>query len=299
MLVSAAAQEWGVSTAECTTEMSAVIHRQSGRRLGYGELANRAAALPVPDPQSFTLKERSDYKLLGTRGGGVDNHKVVTGQPLFGIDQVVPGMLYAAYEKCPATGGRVGQANLDEIRSLPGVEDAFVLEGNGQVAELMPGVAIVATSTWAALSAKRQLRVTWDESEASKDSWSGAVGRARSWPSKTAARSSATLETSRKPSAAPPKRWRPSTATHFSHTRRLSLKTVRPGIVRVRSRSGHPPRLPSGDLAAWPKLLGIPEDRVTIHQTRVGGGFGRRLMNDSMGEAAAISKRIGAPVKLQ
>ncbi len=299
MLVSAAAQEWGVSTAECTTETSTVIHRQSGRRLGYGELANRAAALPVPDPQSVTLKERSDYKLLGTRVGGVDNHKVVTGQPLFGIDQVVPGMLYAAYEKCPATGGRVGQANLDEIRSLPGVEDAFVLEGNGQVAELMPGVAIVATSTWAALSAKRQLRVTWDESQASKDSWSGAVRRAGELANQSGNQiisDTGNLEEAFSSAS--------KTVDAFYSYPFLSHAPLEPQNCTAWYREGGveiwaPTQTPQRGLGSVAKLLGIPEDRVTIHQTRVGGGFGRRLMNDPMCEAAAISKQIDAPVKLQ
>ncbi|MEE8143021.1 MAG: molybdopterin cofactor-binding domain-containing protein, partial [Planctomycetota bacterium] len=299
MLVSAAAQEWGVSTAECVTETSTVIHPQSGRRLGYGELANKAAALPVPDAQSVILKKRADYKLLGTRVGGVDNHKVVTGQPLFGIDQVVPGMLYAAYEKCPATGGRVGQANLEEIRSLPGVEDAFVLEGNGQVAELMPGVAIVATSTWAALSAKRQLRVTWDESEASKDSWSGAVRRAGELAKQNGNQiisDTGNLEEAFNSAA--------KTLEAFYSYPFLSHAPLEPqnctawyheGAVEIWA----PTQTPQRGLGSVAKLLGIPEDRVTVHQTRVGGGFGRRLMNDSMCEAAAISKQAGAPVKLQ
>ncbi|HET9447884.1 MAG TPA: molybdopterin cofactor-binding domain-containing protein, partial [Steroidobacteraceae bacterium] len=114
MLVSAAANEWGVSESECSTESSSVVHKQSNRRLAYGALASKAAALPVPDEKSLKLKERKDYKLLGKRVTGVDNRMIVTGQPLFGIDQVVPGMHYAVLEKCPATGGKVAEANLDE-----------------------------------------------------------------------------------------------------------------------------------------------------------------------------------------
>lgn len=299
MLVTAAAREWGVSASDCTTAMSAVVHPHDGSRLGYGELASKAAALPVPDGNTIALKERKDWKLLGTRVTGVDNHALVTGQPLFGIDQKVPGMLYATYDKCPATGGSVRQANLDEIRSLPGVRDAFVLEGNGQVAELMPGVAIVATSTWAAFSAKRQLRVTWDESGASKDSWSGSVERARELakqPGTETIGSSGDVEEAFSNAA--------KTLEGFYSYPFLSHATLEPQNSTAWYRDGTieiwaPTQTPQRGISSVAKLLGIAEDQVTLHQTRVGGGFGRRLMNDSVCEAAAISKQTGAPVKLQ
>src|SRR5688572_7598219 len=176
MLVSAAAATWNVPAAECTTRDSAVWNGK--RKLAYGALAAKAAALPVPDAATVKLKERSEYRLLGKSYTGVENRKVVTGAPLFGIDQRLPGMKYAVYEKCPAAGGKVRSANLDEIRKLPGVRDAFVIEGNGKTTELMPGVAIVADSTWAAFEARKKLRVDWDDSAASKDSWSELSKRA-------------------------------------------------------------------------------------------------------------------------
>ena len=98
------------------------------------------------------LKDPKDFKLLGKRIPQFDTPKIVTGQPLFGIDTKLPGMLYAVYEKCPAFGGKVVSANLDQIKTLPGVKDAFILEGNGKVKELCPGVAIIADSTWSAFS---------------------------------------------------------------------------------------------------------------------------------------------------
>ena len=299
MLVAAAAQEWGVPASECRTEKSTVIHSRSGRRLGYGELANKAAALPVPDPKSLTLKKRADYKLLGTRVTGVDNYKLVTGQPLFGIDQVVPDMLYATYTKCPAPGGRVGQANLDEIRSLSGVKHAFILQGNGQLAELRPGVAIVANSTWAAISAKGKLRVTWDESEAAKDSWSGAVKRARELAKQSGSETLGEKGDTAKAFSSAAK-----TVEAFYTYPFLSHAPLEPQNCTAWYRDGvmdiwAPTQTPQRGLSSIAKMLDIPEDRITIHQTRVGGGFGRRLMNDSMCEAATISKQIGAPVKLQ
>ncbi|MEE8162250.1 MAG: molybdopterin cofactor-binding domain-containing protein [Acidobacteriota bacterium] len=299
MLVAAAAQEWGVSPKACVTKKSTVIHSPSGRRLSYAELANRAAALPVPDPESVKMKKRSDYRLLGKRISGVDNHKIVTGQPLFGIDKVVPGMLYTTYEKCPATGGRVAQANLKEIRSLPGVKDAFVLEGHGEVTELMPGVAIVATSTWAAFDAKRRLRISWDKSQASKDSWSGLVKLA--WKlakqqGKQTLREIGNVDKAFRRSA--------KTVEAFYIYPFVSHAPLEPQNCTAWYRNGAieiwaPTQNPGDGFASVARTLGLRKDRVTIHTTRIGGGFGRRLKNDYLCEAAAISKRAGAPVKLQ
>ncbi|MDX2224274.1 MAG: molybdopterin cofactor-binding domain-containing protein, partial [Rhodospirillaceae bacterium] len=178
MLVSAAAKQWKVPEAELTTDAGFVIHAAGNRRMGYGELADAAARLPMPDAEKLPLKTKDQYKLIGQRLTGVDNAKIVSGQPVFGSDTVVPGMVYATYEKCPAVGGKVKSANLDHIKSMPGVKDAFVLEGNGIVTDLMPGVAIVADSTWAALRAKAALQIEWDESTASKDSWSAFLAKA-------------------------------------------------------------------------------------------------------------------------
>ena len=119
MLIAAAAEVLKVPVSELNAQDSAVHHAASGRKLSYGELAEKAATLPVPTPESVKLKAAKDFKLLGTRIGGVDNIGLVTGKPLFGIDVQVPGMLYAVYEKCPAFGGKVVSANLTKIKSLP------------------------------------------------------------------------------------------------------------------------------------------------------------------------------------
>src|SRR5690606_16242992 len=121
MLVAAAAQMLGVPEGELSTGGGAVHHHASRRRLGYGELVATAATLTPPDLERVTLKDPKDFKIIGRAIGGVDNHKVVTGQPLFGIDVTVPGMLYAVFEKGPVFGAKVASANLEEVRTLPGV----------------------------------------------------------------------------------------------------------------------------------------------------------------------------------
>jgi isoquinoline 1-oxidoreductase beta subunit len=299
MLVAAAAKEWGVPESECRTEKSRVPHAPSKRELGTARLANRAAAMPVPDDSRLKLKDRKDYVLLGTRVGGVDNRALVTGKPLFGIDQSVPGMLHAVFEKCPAVGGKVLDANLDELKALPGVKDAFVIEGNGNVSEVMPGVAIVATSTWAAFSARKKLRVRWDESKASKDSWKQSMARA----AEVASQAPAAIVGHR---GDPDRAFEKAAKTvegfysypfvaHAPMEPQNTTASFKDGTIEVWA----PTQTPDRALTVLAELLGISPTRVTIHQTRVGGGFGRRLINDVVCEAALISKRVGAPVKLQ
>ncbi len=178
MLVAAAALRWEVDPAECTTRDSQVIHTPTGRTLSYRALAAAAAQLPVPDPSTVKLKDPSQFRLLGKRIPNVDNRAIVTGDDLFAIDKQLPDLLYASYVKCPASGGVVKSANVDAVKALPGVVDAFVLQGNGDVAELASGVAIVARDTWCAFKARDSLEVEWDESAAAKDSWSAARARA-------------------------------------------------------------------------------------------------------------------------
>jgi isoquinoline 1-oxidoreductase beta subunit len=299
MLISAAAKEWGIRENECTTEPSAVVHAQSNRRLSYGALATKAAAFPVPDEKTLKLKDRKDYRLLGTRVTGVDNESLVTGKPLFGIDQVVPNMGYAVFQKCPAVGGKVRSANLEEIRKLPGVTHAFILEGTGKPTEVMPGVAIVAKNTWAAFNARKQLKIEWDESAASKDDWNTWVQQA--------------AELAKQPQGADVLRNTGNVDGAFKDGKTVNAFYSYPFVAHAPLEPQNctaaysngaveiwaPTQTPEGGLKSVASVLGIPVENVTVHQTRAGGGFGRRLMNDFMCEAAQISKHAGVPVKLQ
>lgn len=298
MLVAAAAKDWSVSAKECTTESSSVVHKASNRRASYGELATKAAALPVPEEKSLKLKERKDYQLLGKRITGVDNLQVVTGKPLFGIDQVVPGMQYAVFEKCPAVGGKVGEANLETIRKLPGVTNVLVIEGTGKPTEVMPGVAILANSTYAAIAARRQLKVSWDESGAAKDSWSKAVGDAQKIAKQSgpdSLRDTGNVEKAFKSAQTLEAFYSYPFVSHAPMEPQNCTASFKDGTVEIWA----PTQTPDSALGLIAGALGISKEKVTIHQTRVGGGFGRRLMNDYACEAALISKQAGVPVKLQ
>jgi len=297
MLVTAAASTWKVPASECSTRDSAVWNGK--RKLGYGALVAKAAALPVPDAATVRLKERSEYRLLGKSYTGVDNHQVVTGAPLFGIDQTLPGMKIAVFQRCPATGGKVRSANLDEVKKLPGVRDAFVIEGNGKTTEVMPGVAIIADTTWAAFEASKQLKVEWDESTASKDSWSELVKRAvelsRLPTGEKTLVNAGNVEAALKGAA--------KTVTGFYTYPFVSHAPLEPQNCTAWSHDGilefwAPTQTADRALETVAGALGVTVDKIKINQTRVGGGFGRRLMNDYVCEAGAIAQRYNAPVKV-
>src|SRR5436305_855344 len=163
VLVSAAAQTWGVPESECETRSGTVFHKATGRSLRYAELGEKAASITAPDLDKVPLKDPKDFRIIGTRVPGVDTHAIVTGMPMFGIDVTVPGMQYAVFEKCPVFGGKVVSANVDEIRKQPGIKQAFVVEGGTQLAGLLSGVAIIADSWWFAKNARQKLNVKWDE----------------------------------------------------------------------------------------------------------------------------------------
>ena len=299
MLVGAAAVRLGVPPAELATRDSHVLHERTGARLAYTELADAAAAMPVPDAGTLALKSPDQFRLLGRRITGVDNEALVRGEPLFGIDQSLPGMKYAVYQKCPAQGGRVRSFNESEIKALPGVQDVFSLEGNGNPLELMPGVAIVADSTWAALAAKRQLRVDWDESTAAQDSWSDAVAQAGRLRHEAGANRVVDAGDVDAALAAGAQRLESYYTYHFASHAQLEPQNCVARFANGAVELWAPTQTPHRGIGNVASTLGVAPERVTVHQTRCGGGFGRRLYNDFMCEAAAIAARVDAPVKLQ
>jgi isoquinoline 1-oxidoreductase subunit beta len=299
MLVAAAADTWGVPASSLETAAGAVHHRASGRTLRYGELTERAATMPVPDLETVPLKEPRDFRIIGTHVRGVDNHRIVTGQPLYGIDFTVPGMLYAVFEKCPVFGGKVASANVDEVRSAPGVRHAFVVEGGDNLTGLLSGVAIVADTWWAAQSARRNLlRVTWDEGATASQSSAGFAARADELAQQPPARS---LRNDGDVDGALAGAAHTVTAAYAYPF--ISHAPLEPQNCTAHWQDGKltvwaPTQTPQSGRRLTASTLGIPEEDITIHLLRAGGGFGRRLSNDYMVEAAWIARESGVPVKL-
>lgn len=297
MLVEAAARTWKVPASECRAVDGTVVHG-SGKKLGYGALAATAATLEVPAKEAVRLKEPKDFKLLGRRIAQVDTPRIVTGQPLFGLDLQLPGMRHAVYEKCPAFGGKVVSANLDFVKTLPGVKDAFILEGNGKVKELNPGIAIIADSTWAAFSARRQLKVTWDEGKVAEESWDKFVAEARA---KAASPGQRTLRRDGEVEQALASAAKKVSAEYLYPF--ISHANLEPQNTTAHFRDGRlevwsPTQVPAAGVGMVTRVLNIPADKITVHLTRAGGGFGRRIGADYLVEAAAIAQRVPAPVKL-
>ncbi|BDT59780.1 isoquinoline 1-oxidoreductase subunit beta [Massilia varians] len=299
MLVQAAATAWGVPVAECAASKGAVVHTGTKRRLAYGALVEAAAKLPVPEAKSVVLKDPAAYRLLGTRVGGVDNAAIVSGKPLFGIDVRLPGMLYAVYAKCPVFGGKPVKANLDAIKAMPGVKDAFIVEGTSNLNGLRPGVAIVATSTWAALRARRTLQVTWDEGDGAGHSWADYTAQAQ------AASKQAGAATVRKDGDVPGALGKAAKVVEAAYSYPfISHASMEPqnctawfkedGALELWA----PTQNPGSGQALVTATFGIPKEKILLHIIRSGGGFGRRLSSDFIVEATAIAKWVAAPVKL-
>jgi isoquinoline 1-oxidoreductase subunit beta len=305
MLISAAADTWKVPAAECSTSMGRVLHKGSNKSIGYGELAGKIVSAPVPDLQKVKLKDPKDYTIIGHSQRGVDNPRIVTGKPVFAIDFTLPNMLFAVYQKCPVFAGKVVSANLDEIKAMPGIRDAFVVEGKvkpGTVAEqdpgLEPGVAIVADTWWQAQTARKKLDVKWDEGHGAGQSSVAFAQKAEELskepPAKTARKDGdpdGALGSAAKVVEAA---YAYPFISHAPLEPQNCTAHFQGDKIEIWSNS----QIPGGGRTLVAKTLGLAEKDVIIHMQRGGGGFGRRLTNDYMVESAWISKTVNAPVKL-
>jgi len=304
MFITAAAQTWSVPETECTTASGRVMHQTSNRSLGYGELASKVAALPAPAPASLKFKEPKDYKIIGVSQPGCDVASIVTGKPIFNIDVTVPGMLYAVFEKCGVFGGRVVSSNIEDIRKLPGVRNAFVIERPEITEPVLPGdpglengIAILAVTWWHAQSARKKLKIEWNEGPRAQYS-SVAYAKKADELSKQAPRkirddgdSEAALKDAAKVVEAA---YSYPFIAHAPLEPQNCTAHFKDGKVEIWTNS----QTPGSGRRLVMQTLGITDKDVTIHMVRGGGGFGRRLNNDYMVEAAYISKQAGVPVKL-
>jgi len=298
MLISAAARIWSVPVSECDTESGRVIHVPSKRSLRYGRLAPMAATLAAPDLAQVALKDPKNFKLIGKSRPGVDSPLVVTGKPLFGIDVTVPGMLYAVFVKSPVFGGTVLSANLDAVKAQAGVRDAFIVSGGAAFNGLGNGVAIVGSNWWQVNKARESLQVVWDEGATAAQSSTRfarqAVEISAQAPGAKLVADGDVIQ-SLGTSAT-----RLEAAYSYPF---LSHATLEPQNCTAHFHDGKveiwaPTQNPDAGRKIVAKTLGLTDADITIHMIRCGGGFGRRLMNDYMVEAAWISKQAGAPVKL-
>lgn len=299
MLIQAAAQAWNCGPGDCTTTPGVVVHKPSGKTRTYGSLALACAAITPPDPKTVPLKDPKAYRIIGKATPQYDTHKIVTGEPLFGIDVVRPGMLYATFAKAPVFGAKVASADLDAAMAVKGVKKAFLVEGqSADLMGLVPGVAVVGDTWWAARKGRDKANIKWADHPTSAQSSKGFAERAKqlaAGPPQKTARNDGDVEAALKGAA---KTVEAAYAYPFLHHAPLepmnTTAEYKDGKLEIWSPTQNPE--PGRQLVA--KTLKIAPENITIHMIRCGGGFGRRLSNDYMVEAAWIAKEAGAPVKL-
>jgi isoquinoline 1-oxidoreductase beta subunit len=284
MLISAAALTWGVPRSNCTAENSRIKHAASGRGLSYGELASKAATLPIPT--DVPLKQSKDYKIVGQRLPRVDSPSKVRGEAIFGIDFRLPGMKFAVLSRCPVIGGKVSSFDDKESKKISGV--TYVGKINDSA------VAVVADSVWSAMEGRRVLNVTWNEGP-NKDLNTAAVVASLK---QAAAKKGASLFLAGDPAKAAGRRisaeyelpfmahapMEPGNCTAFYHGTKCELWA--------------PTQVPQDCRDSVAPAIGLDPDQVKVNVTLMGGGFGRRLEHDYAVEAALVSKGISAPVKV-
>jgi CO/xanthine dehydrogenase Mo-binding subunit len=284
MLISAAALTWGVARSTCAAEKGSIVHAASNRRLSYGELAAKAATLPVPT--DVTLKQAKDYKIVGQRLPRVDTPSKVKGEAVFGIDFRLPGMKYAVLSRCPTIGGKVTSFDDKESKKISGVTFA------GKISDA--AVAVVADSVWSAMEGRRVLNVSWDEGP-NKDLNTAAVAASLK---QAAAKKGATLYS--------------VGDVAKSKGRRISAEYQLPFMAHAPMEPGNctasysanacelwaPTQVPQDCRDSVAQAVGLDPDRVKVNVTLMGGGFGRRLEHDYAVEAALVSKAVNGPVKV-
>jgi CO/xanthine dehydrogenase Mo-binding subunit len=284
MLISAAALTWGVPRSSCTAENSHIKHVGTNRNLSYGELASKAATLPIPT--DVTLKQSKDYKIVGQRLPRVDSPAKVKGEAVFGIDFRMPEMKFALLSRCPTIGGKVSGFDDKESRKISGV--SYV----GKVSD--SAVAVVADNVWGAMEGRRVLNVTWDEGPNKDLNTAAVIASLKQAASKKGASLFSVGDAAK------------ASGRHISAEYQLPFMAhapMEPGNCTAHYRGAScelwaPTQVPQDCRDSVATAIGLDPDQVKVNVTLMGGGFGRRLEHDYAVEAALVSKAINAPVKV-
>jgi len=286
MLVEAAAGTWNVNVDECYTEKGFVIHKPSGQKLSYGNLAEKASKLEVPS--NVDLKDPKEFTLIGKRIPNVDNRKIVTGKMDFGIDTKREGMLYAMVARPPAFGKKLKSFDDKASLSVPGVKK--VLQAGNKI-------AVLATSTWSAKKGRDALKIEWEDDSKPDNTTDHLEAFAKLTTQKTDK----------------PKRNDGDVDNTFANAAKIIESTfIAPFLPHAPMEPMNffadvrddgvelygPTQTPSSARSGVSKLLNIPEEKITVGLSRMGGGFGRRLQSDYAVEAAEISSLAKAPVQV-
>ncbi|SCZ53052.1 xanthine dehydrogenase family protein molybdopterin-binding subunit [Thiohalomonas denitrificans] len=293
MLITAAAERWGVDESTCNAEKGEVVHPDSGRRAGYGELAEAAARLPVPE--SVFLKEPDEFRILGTSRARLDTPQKVDGSAIFAQDFYKPGMLTASVVRCPVFGGKVGKLDASAASAIPGVKE---------VVNLGDRVAVLAEGFWPAWQGRDALEIVWDEGDNS-----GLSSKSISRRFREALDEGESLRSEGDPEAAFERAEQVIEATYevpyLAHAcmepMSCAAEVREDGCdvwvgTQAQTRTRETASRIAGGLLS--RVPGLRQDSVRVHTLFLGGGFGRRSEQDFVADAVELSKRVGRPVKV-
>ncbi|WOJ89341.1 molybdopterin cofactor-binding domain-containing protein [Methylocapsa polymorpha] len=299
MLIAAAAQRWKASPTECRTQVGEVIGPKASHRLRYGDLVEAATRLPVPAPESLTLKSPKDWRYIGKPLPVVDLDDIVHGKAVYGIDFTLPGMKYASIERPPVYGATLKSYDGKAALATPGVERVVEIPVASPPAGFRPlgGVAIIASNTWAAEQGRQQLKIEWDEGPNGgfdSDAYYRELGATALKPGQVFRHNGdvdAALAGAAKRISAD------YFVPHLAHAMmepEAAVAQVVNGVCEVWAATQNPQQARKTVAEA----LGVDPADVTINVTLLGGGFGRKSKPDYVGEAAVLAGMVGAPVKV-
>jgi isoquinoline 1-oxidoreductase beta subunit len=322
MLIMAAAQTWKVPAGEITTDSGVLHHKGSGKKAGYGEVASIAATLPLP--KEVPLKKVNDFKIIGNSKKNVDALNIVTGKPLFTLDYKAPGMLIAMAVHPPAFGTKIKSIDDSAVRSMPGIKDVFVIKTLDEAYEqnafdttsFTELAVVVGASTWEVMNAKKALKVEWEAAKGSNIVVKGWRGDKQTVAipaglESTEGHKLRMLEMAKKPGVVLRKDGDPEGA--FKKAAKVIERTYSAPflahnamepvncfahVTADKAEIYGPIQIPEFMMQALTTRLGLPREKIHIRLARMGGGFGQRAYGHHLVEAAVISQKLNAPVKL-
>jgi isoquinoline 1-oxidoreductase subunit beta len=299
MLIQAAAQQWGVPPPDCETELHAVVHPATGRRLSYGELAQAAAALPVPKKDDLKFKTKSQWRYIGKGTTSYDLTDLCNGKASFGMDARLDGMVYASVEHPPVLGGKVKSYDDKAPLQVPGVHQTLAIDPFTPPASFQPlgGIAVIADNTWAAFQGRKKLNVVWDNGpneSYNSDDYKKELQQTARQPGKVARNQGDVDSVFTKGGEIFEADYYVPLLAHASMEPMVALADFKDGHVTVWA----PTQDPQTVQTTLAKELGIPKENVVCHVTLLGGAFGRKSKPDFIAEAAVLSQKTGRPVKV-
>ena len=322
MLLAAAAQTWQVPIEEITTDAGVLHHKISGKSAGYGKMASAAAAIPVPE--EVKLKEVTDFKIIGSSRKNIDTQSIITGKPMFGMDYQKEGMLIAMIVHPPAFGMTLKSVDDTAAKAMSGIKDVISIksyksdfEKGGFDTNAFPEiVAIVGNSTWQVMQAKKKLKVEWQAIAAYTETITGFRGDKKDVNIPAGLESSTNHKTQIEEAASLPGKVvrkdgnpdaafknaakiieRSYTAPFLAHNCMEPINAFA-HVEGDRVKIAAPIQIPSLIIPTLVSGLGIPAENIDMELIRMGGGFGRKAYAHYVVEAALISQKVNAPIKL-